>query len=523
MSVFRFGREVNGELIAEEFVYWLFDSLIPSIVRGHFFVTDSATTRNRLVYFRHDVWHRLSQPALNKITSTMFDEVPMKLLTTIADDKTRRLGFAAIRLLPKATGVRLIMRLNKKGLRKSVNKQALGSTIQSPSDALPKLLAFQQSLKDQGVLGRKLYFVKVDIQSCFDSIPPAQAYRAAKKFFRLNEYRIRQFITVSMRNNNVFKKFISAAYSGPLEDSVELELDPMENSDFALFLKRIGKNFEKKVFIDDANVSFYDRQELLRLLVEHIAGHIVKLERENLGFTSNMKESVLLRMTDDFLYITLDRDKAVKFFRNMVNGYPEYGATINAAKSLTNFNLNMLHLDVPCLTATSEFPYCDVSGIQTIEYSYRPSESFMSRMLTHIPILLNRLYGNSALNSHKTILINIHRTFVDIAMRYASYVRQLKKFGSKLSWLCMKDTIEEVIRCILSTASRVGATVSLDEVYGLGCAAFMAVLRRKQSSFRNVLLWLESMQQAQSKDIRAMVANVAMDEQSRCIISVKKY
>ncbi|KAK9329953.1 Telomerase ribonucleoprotein complex RNA binding domain-containing protein [Lipomyces starkeyi] len=301
------GEYNKRSIILSEFVYWLFDSLIPSIIRGNFFVTDSAATRNRLVYFRHDVWHRLSQPALNQIISTMFDEIPMKLLKTIAEGKTRKLGFAGIRLLPKATGVRLIMRLNKAGLRKgvlgnipipkmsksinqamkpvlqvlqyehSVNKEALGSAILGTADALPKLLAFQKSLKDQGLLGRNLYFVKVDIQSCFDSIPPVQAYRSAKKFFRLNEYRIRKFIMVSMKNNDVFKRFISAAYPGPLDDPSELEYDPMENSDFSLFVKRTAKNFENKIFIDGAKVTFYERQELLRLLVEHIAGHIVQV------------------------------------------------------------------------------------------------------------------------------------------------------------------------------------------------------------------------------------------------------
>jgi telomerase reverse transcriptase len=70
------GEYKKRSIILSEFVYWLFDSLIPSIVRGNFFVTDSATTRNRLVYFRHDVWHRLSQPSLNQIISTMFDEIP---------------------------------------------------------------------------------------------------------------------------------------------------------------------------------------------------------------------------------------------------------------------------------------------------------------------------------------------------------------------------------------------------------------------------------------------------------------
>ncbi|KAK9356729.1 hypothetical protein V1523DRAFT_152241 [Lipomyces doorenjongii] len=158
---------------------------------------------------------------------------------------------------------------------------------------------------------------------------------------------------------------------------------------------------------------------------------------------------------------------------NFCTGYPEYGATINPAKSLTNFDLNMAHVHVPVLTGTSEFPYCgltihtttlnvkrdlfknpdqDIAGIQTIEYCYRRSESFMKRMLIHIPILFSRLYGDSVLNSRKTILINIHRTFIDVAMRYANYVRQLSRLGPRLSWLCMKGIVPFKIMWRLSTA-----------------------------------------------------------------------
>ncbi|KAK9491535.1 hypothetical protein V1508DRAFT_201746 [Lipomyces doorenjongii] len=204
----------------------------------------------------------------------------------------------------------------------------------------------------------------------------------------------------------------------------------------------------------------------------------------------------------------------------------------------------MPHVHVPVLTGTSEFPYCgltihtttlnvkrdlfknpdqDIAGMQTIEYCYRRSESFMKRMLIHIPILFSRLYGDSVLNSRKTILINIHRTFIDVAMRYANYVRQLSRLGPRLSWLCMKDTIANIIRCVLSNARRLGSNVSAHEVHGLGYAAFIVVLRRKQSSFRDILQWLESIRQTQSNDILSIVAKVAMDEQSRRIISVKKY
>ncbi|KAJ8098827.1 hypothetical protein POJ06DRAFT_142924 [Lipomyces tetrasporus] len=142
---------------------------------------------------------------------------------------------------------------------------------------------------------------------------------------------------------------------------------------------------------------------------------------------------------------------------------------------------------------------------------------------SHIPILFNKLYGDSVLNSRITILINIHRTFIDVAMRYAYYVRQLSKLGTRLSWLCMKDTIEQIIDCLLSHARRLGSNVAWADVHGLGYAAFIMVLRRKQSNFRDILPWLESMQQKLRHSVREMVAKIAMDKQGRHIIAVKKY
>ena len=95
-----------------EFVYWLFDSFLVPLIRTNFHVTESNIHRNRLFYFRHDVWRMLTEPALKTLRSDMFEEMPtegtLKLLSA------RPLGFSNIRLLPKKQGFRTIMNLKRR-------------------------------------------------------------------------------------------------------------------------------------------------------------------------------------------------------------------------------------------------------------------------------------------------------------------------------------------------------------------------------------------------------------------------
>jgi telomerase reverse transcriptase len=93
-----------------EFIYWLFDSFIIPLLRAHFYITESGVDRNRIFYFRHDVWKRLSEPALESLKLNMFQALPRE------EAERRTLGFSTVRLLPKESGVRPIMNLGKRGM-----------------------------------------------------------------------------------------------------------------------------------------------------------------------------------------------------------------------------------------------------------------------------------------------------------------------------------------------------------------------------------------------------------------------
>jgi len=109
--------DMNKRLeIFYEFIYYLFDSLLIPLIRANFHVTQSNVHRYRLFFFRHDVWRKFSEPAMASLKAAMFEEVKSDEAQDIL--ASRPFGFSQIRLLPKAAGVRPIMNLRRKALRK---------------------------------------------------------------------------------------------------------------------------------------------------------------------------------------------------------------------------------------------------------------------------------------------------------------------------------------------------------------------------------------------------------------------
>jgi telomerase reverse transcriptase len=110
-----------------EFVYWIFDSFLIPLIRSNFHVTESNVHRNRLFYFRHDVWRMLAEPSLANLKINIFEEMPTDRATKLLS--ARPLGFSQIRLLPKTTGVRLITNLKRKQQVMRNGTMVLGRSI----------------------------------------------------------------------------------------------------------------------------------------------------------------------------------------------------------------------------------------------------------------------------------------------------------------------------------------------------------------------------------------------------------
>ena len=391
-----------------EFLYYVFDSLVTPLIRSNFYVTESNIHRNRLFFFRHDVWRRMTEPALSSLKISMFEEMDTVKARRLLD--ARPLGFSQIRLLPKANGIRPIMNLRRRVtklqngkvlLGRSINsvmapvfnmldyekrKQPshVGSAIFSVGEMYPKLTSFRQRLESKGGGTKPFYFTKCDVQSCFDTIPQRSVVKLLEQVASEDEYRIARHAEIKSSESRSYgvgtlpkpaRKFIASARA---------------YSDFAQFDEAVVKDFAKgkknTVFVDAVVQTSQKRDKLLDLLEEHVERNVIKigkkffkqkagipqgsvlssllcnyfyaaLEREYLGFLDD-DESILLRLIDDFLLITMNKDHAERFLQTMHNGMEKYGVKVNPAKSLVNFSTTVNGIQIPQLVGTATFPYC---------------------------------------------------------------------------------------------------------------------------------------------------------------------
>lgn len=124
-----------------EFIYYLYDSVLIPLVRAHFHVTESNIHRQRLFFFRHDVWKSLAEPALASLKLKMFEEMKLEEAQKILTSRT--LGFSRMRLIPKESGVRPIMNLRRRTTQKG-DKRRLGASINSVLTPVHNVLTLEK-------------------------------------------------------------------------------------------------------------------------------------------------------------------------------------------------------------------------------------------------------------------------------------------------------------------------------------------------------------------------------------------
>ncbi len=161
-------------------------------------------------------------------------------------------------------------------------------------------------------------------------------------------------------------------------------------SDFQSFEQNLENNFaagkKHTVFVENIVSQFRDRNRLLDTLSQHIQYNMVKigkkfyrqkrgipqgsvlssilcnyfyadLEARHLDFL-NTPGNLLLRLVDDFLLVTTERQRAKDFLQIMHDGLPEYGVTVHPAKTLVNFEVSINGMKVKRLVGSRNFPYC---------------------------------------------------------------------------------------------------------------------------------------------------------------------
>ncbi|CAG8429897.1 unnamed protein product [Penicillium salamii] len=569
--------------VLHEFIFWIFESIIVPLIRCNFYVTESQTHRNRLFYFRHDVWKQLVEQPFGELKAAMFEELePEQAKRVLA---RRSLGYGALRLLPKPTGIRPILNLRKRVLKESqygkgrkylgqsINSTItpiynmlnyerqhdpakLGSTLLSVGDIHYRLKAFKEQLSSQSssLQPRKfklppLYFVKLDIQACFDTIPQEKLLNLISDLVSKENYRMSKHVEFQpplsrMQNAKPFRKFLTRA--APTDSSQYLP-------DF--INSGLSRRKANAVFVDSHAQKDEDVESLLALLDEHVRSNLVQmgkkffrqrngipqgsvlssllcnffyaeLERKELGFI-DPKDSLLLRLVDDFLLITPKADVAMQFVEIMIRGQPSYGVRVNPAKSMSNFSAAVDGIFLPRLEGSPLFPYCgtlisthtleihrdqdrllesgesaaaSLSDTLTVEATRLPGRALTRKVLAAFRLQLHSMYLDDSHNSRAVVLENLYSSFMTAAMKMYRYMKSLRGRAHP-STAIITQTIRELIQ--LAAGSIQGRRVDKENSFlcsvqpsqlkFLAAAAFRFVLKRKQTRYVAVLRWLDSL------------------------------
>lgn len=229
------------------------------------------------------------------------------------------------------------------------------------------------------------FFAKVDVQSAFDTIPQNAIIELMKSIPSQRQYAITKHAEVQpgeramVEPEKTATKAIRRWHASALAKDKQISFaDRLQNG--------LANKKKNTVFIDGVAQRNHDANALLQLLTDHVERNLVKigkkyyrqkrgipqgsvlssflcnyfyadLEKNHLGFLLE-PDCLLMRLIDDFLLITLDKSKAVKFVDTMHRGMPEYGVIVSHGKTMVNFDMRINGEAVCKMPAGSGFPYC---------------------------------------------------------------------------------------------------------------------------------------------------------------------
>ena len=492
-----------------EFLYYVFDSILIPLIRSNFHVTESNVHQNHLFYFRHDVWRALTEPAMAKIKLDLLEEIKTPKAKKLLD--ARPLGFSQIRLLPKSAGVRPITNLKRRatklqngrlGLGRSINSvmkpvfnvldferrerpSSVGSALFSVGDMYPKLKAFAARL---GQSRGPLYFAKADAKSCFDTIPQRQLMKLVEKIVTEDEYRISRHSEIKA-SKSFYCQGPGESVSKPAR-KFKATARPAWNFDqFDETVEAsLASGKKNTIFIDGIVQQPQKTEDLLDLLEEHVERNVIKigkkffrqksgipqgsvvssllcnyfyaaLETEVFTFVKS-DESIFLRLIDDFLLITTNKDHAIKFLQIMHDGVEKYGVSVNPAKTLANFDIVINGHQVPQQPQSGLFPYCGnmintktleitkerkrrtetvLTNTLTVDSSKVPGRIFYRKALNAFKIQTHKMFLDTNLNARSTVLSTIYQNFAETAMKCYRYTKSMPKHKQPSSQLVIGE------------------------------------------------------------------------------------
>ncbi|TPX30327.1 hypothetical protein SmJEL517_g06094 [Synchytrium microbalum] len=315
--------------LLEDFTFWLFDGFIIPLIKTSFYVTDTTVYRNRIVYFRSDIWKLCCFHIFESLGTSTYKKISEKQAKRTENESQFRVS--RVRLVPKKNGLRPILNLRRRfsvmskeerededelkkkedqkhgppkptlkdpstdkenpkekytvitttnkilkdamhilNYEKGNNPQLMGGAVASLTDIYLKLKTFANALQAQSSNGDlpKLYFVKVDITAAFDSIKHDKLLEVLNDVFTDEDYFIVKYFLASAVDGKYSRKWPKKAFPGSA------------NVHFAALANDMAKDMKKTLVADTVVYDRYEKDDIWQMLEEHITTNLVKVGRQ---------------------------------------------------------------------------------------------------------------------------------------------------------------------------------------------------------------------------------------------------
>ncbi|XKL65517.1 hypothetical protein PGB90_008937 [Kerria lacca] len=182
------------------------------------------------------------------------------------------------------------------------------------------------------------------------------------------------------------------------------------------------------------------------------------------------KTGFLARNCDDYLYVTLDQEKATRFLEIIEKGFPDFNMHVNKSKTESNivnnsqiivsfgsFQLNIRSFELyGCYESyrdTSIFHHSKFSTLTS------PGKIIEKKLLRTCSLKLHKLYFNTEYNTTYSILYNVYQTASLSAARYFAFITRIfthynKMFIFNCLWNCSLRISQIVLRKLDPTGNK---------------------------------------------------------------------
>ncbi|KAI3923276.1 hypothetical protein MKW92_021398 [Papaver armeniacum] len=389
----------------------------------------------------------------------------------------------------------------------------LGSSVSCYDNIYEKLAPYLIGLKNRVKFMPRAYVVICDVSKAFDSIDQDKLLQVMKDVMMNGQYLTKWSSQV----------ICTKKYMHVLNNQIFLDqnMEPFSAKSTA----SVPSHSVHNVFINQIRYSETTEGELR----ERHTCQDVDLTENGIDDISSTPNFTLLRYTDDFLFISTSKKQAVSFYSRLVRGFRDYNCSINEAKSCMNFDIgsasgvprNRIYtgedgisflpwsgLLLNCRTLEIQADYTRYLGMHlrstlTLSWQCKPGSQMKDKLRQFLRPKCHAIFYDSQINSAGVVRLNVYQAFLLSAMKFHCYLRGLSNtcsFPADYYFEMIKSSVRYMHKLIVKRmrSDNIGSTVlpilKLEkwEVLWLGLKAYVRALKKKQSSYKDLLSLLRS-------------------------------